>query len=71
MANDIRFEMTLDAVIELLESKKDKDGNSLFAKGEIDKIVKEKIEKANKAAKTASILTPRTGLVKPGSSLIQ
>ena len=68
--NDVRFEIMLDTIIEILESKKDHEGNPIFLKGEIEAKVKEKIGEANKKANRDSILTPRTGIITPGSKLL-
>ena len=55
--NDLHFEMTLYAIIEILKNKKDKDGNPIITQEELEAKAK---EGADKIRSSTSILQPET-----------
>ena len=55
--NDLYFEMTLYAIIEILKNKKDKDGNPIITQEELEAKAK---EGADKIRSSTSILQPET-----------
>ena len=64
-SNDIRFEITMNAIIELLEGKKLPDGTLLFTKDEVEKKI---VEVHDRTMKAMSIAKPESGLIIPGTA---
>lgn len=63
--NDLRFEIIMNALIELLETKKLPDGTPLFTKEEIE----QKIQKIqDETMQRMAISRPNSGLIVPGGS---
>ena len=64
-SNDLRFEIIMNSLIEILESKKMPDGTPFFAPGELEKKAE---EISKKTLASASIDKPNSGLIIPGGS---
>ena len=61
--NDIYFEMTLYAIVEILKSKKDKDGNPILTTDELEAKAKEGMDKIRSAS--TLVQSSPSGLVLP------
>ena len=65
MNTDFRLEVTLEALIELLQSKKNPDGTAMFANKEIENKV---IEIRDRALAEMQLTKPSSSLIVPGGS---